>query len=407
VGESLGEYWARKHEELALLAEAAGERAPRVSTGAELCREKQRLRVELLGRALKEAPSLTESNLHGGPRGRFSYSYQRFDLRVRTRRFFEDVYALDARGGLSVGVWGGSGMGTITAALRAVDAWVPSPRRLLYPRDAYFETRNVLPRLERLLPNDDDDELRLGDFFYLDSVTAEDRFRLLSRGPIHALQLLFFDTTCYDAGSPMIGRVLDKCLAHRVPLLLLRSHLKLDVLATEYARLGSAVLWLPPRPARVHIKLARALRRQIIEELSLAGAMPQPPAFWPLYADARARALNQRRNQRMVEAQVRAGAELAARLPALEVGRPHHGCFLTILPRPSTEQAVHAQMRALVSEWNEAGLEARVAPSFGYDLIGVTVLNLAGGARLRIAVPDLADDDIDRLVEIAVRRLAG
>jgi hypothetical protein len=405
VGESLGEYWARKHEELALLAEAAGAPAVRVSTGAELWREKQRLRVEILSRALKEAPSLTESNLHGGPRGRFSYSYQRFDIRVRTRRFFQDVYALDARGGLSVGVWGGSGMGTITAALRALDAWVPSPRRLLYPRDAYFETKNVLPRLEQLLPNDDDDELRLGDFFYLDSVTAEDRFRLLERGPIHALQMLLFDTTCYDAGSPLIARVVDKCVAFRVPLLLLRSHLKLDVLATEHARLGSAVLWLPPRPSRVHIKLARALRRQMIEELSLAGAMPQPTAFWPLAADARARSLNQRRNQRMVEAQARAGELFAARLPALELVRPHHGCFLTLRPQPSTEQAVLAQMRALTEEWSAAGLEARVAPSFGYDLIGVTVLNLAGGARLRIAVPDLPDEDIDRLVEIAARRL--
>ena len=406
MGESLGEYWARKHEELALLAEAAGVPPPRVETGAALWQEKQRLRVELQARALRESPSLAESNLHGGPRGRFSYSYQRFDLRLRTRRFFQDVYALDARGGLSVGVWGGSGMGTITAALRALDAWVPSPRRLLYPRDAYFETRNVLPRLEQLLPNDDDDELRLGDFFYLDSVTTGDRFPLLERGPIHALQMLIFDTTCYDAGSPLIARVVDKCLAHRVPLLLLRSHLKLDVLATEYARLGSAVLWLPPRPSRVHIKLARALRRQMIEELSLAGAMPHPSAFWPLATDPRARALNQRRNQRMAEAQARAAQLLGARLPSLELTRPHHGCFFTVLPRPSTEQAVHAQMRALVAELSAAGVEARVAPSFGYDLTGVTVLNLAGGARLRIAVPDLADEDLDRLVEITARRLA-
>lgn len=304
---------------------------------------------------------------------------------------------MSALGGPALGVWGNSGMGVITGTLRAIDAWLPGARRLLVPPTLYFETRNLLPRLNRLLPQLDDDELRLGDIYYLDSVTNDDRFPLLERGKLHPIQLMVFDTTCYDAASPLIARVVERCRAERVPLFLLRSHMKLDLLGTEYARLGSAVLWLPPRPSPVLVKMAKKLRRALNDELALAGAMPTPLSFWPVARDARLRSLTARRNARMVEAQARATDAL--RPLAEELTAPHHGCFFMV-PTRRRHSAQPRQMSEVAARLNAGGIEARTAASFGYDLVGVTVLNLPGAPVLRISLPDLPDVEVDRAVEL-------
>jgi hypothetical protein len=395
VSESVEGYWQRKNAELALLAEHANIAAITVADAAALQREKLRLR------ALLFANGATESRIGGAPE-RFAYTYQRFDLRVRTRRWLEAVYAVDGRGGLSVGLYAGSGMGVISASLRAIDGWLKSPRRLLVPPDLYFETRKLLPRLQQLLPSGLEDELNVGDLYYLDSVTDADHFSDFARRPIELLQLVLFDTTCYDAGSPRIARAIERCAEARVPLLLLRSHMKLDQLGCEHARLGSAVLWLPPRPSRTLVKLARALRLAIFEELTLAGAMATPASFWPLEG-AKLRELTARRVERMVAAQKRAAAGLRER--GVEIVEPHHGCFLWLFPRTRPLFAAHELRRDLVSRLRAAGIDAATASSFGYDFTALTSLALPAGPAIRIAIADLPDVEVDRIVEIVAVEL--
>lgn len=408
--ETVAAYWTRKHEELAFLAGAARTELRRVSTGNALWHEKQRLRAALQSRVIGERPQLTESQLHANPPPddelpQLAWAYQRFDLRVRTRRFFETVYPLDVRGGISLGVWAASGMGVITATLRTLHDTLRAPRRILFADDAYFETRKLLSRLERFLPNADDDALLPGDFFYLDSVTDADHFpRLAAHASLAALQLVLFDTTCYDVGSPLIDRVVARCRAENVPLLCLRSHLKIDCLATEYARLGSAALLLPPRPSRTLVAFAQTLRFGIFYELATAGAMANPTAFLPFAQDPSFRALNARRNARMVEATAYLDERLSARL-GTQVIVPHHGCYLILRRSNPTEHRAADLLATLVTKLSAAGLEARPAPSFGYDLVGLTLLRRQG-MLVRIAVPDLPDDDLDRLAEIITREMS-
>jgi hypothetical protein len=392
----MGEYWERKNAELALLARAAGVPAPRVEDGAALFPEKQRLRAALLARAISADPTLTESAFDGAHRGgRFRYTYQRLDLRMRTRSFFDEVYALDRRRGPAFGLWGGSGMGTITALLRALDFGSGRPRRLLYPEDVYFEVRAVLPLLNNLLPNTDDDAFLDGDVFLLDSVTAEDHFPLLQK-PLQPLHLVLFDTTCYDAGSALIDRVIARCCDERVPLVLLRSHLKLDCMGTEYARLGSAVFWLPPKPSPSLVARLRILHNHFFDELRRAGATALPTALWPLAGDAEFRRLNSERNRGMVAAQLRAGAALSSRLPRMRITTPHHGCFLMFEPPRNREHQLIADRAQLVARLRAAGIPAVFAPSFGYDIVAMTLLQ----QKIRVAIPDLPDEAVDRLVDV-------
>jgi hypothetical protein len=170
--------------------------------------------------------------------------------------------------------------------------------------------------------------------------------------------------------------------------------LKLDLLATEYSRLGSALFWLPRRPPRATLAMVRALRDEMLTQLMLAGALATAPSLWPLARDPRLRALNTRRTARMVEAQARATRGLAERLPDMKVVSPHHGCFLCLHPRGGD---MFRDADLLAERLRAAGIEAKVAPSFGYDFVALTPLI---GNILRLAIADLPDDDVDRLVGV-------
>jgi hypothetical protein len=289
-------------------------------------------------------------------------------------------------------------MGTISAVMRALDAESGRPRRLLYAGDAYFELLSLLPLLENLLPNRDDDELFDGDIFYLDSVTTEDHFPLLQKS-LEKLHLILFDTTCYEIGSPLIERVIARAAEERVPLQMMRSHLKLDCLATEYARQGSAVFWLPPKPSPKLVERVRKLRHRLLEELARTGAMPYPTMLWPLGSDAEFRRLTRERHLRMMAAQRRAGRALLSAWSRVRVTEPHHGCFL-LLAAPATSQTQAARDRVQLAErLCAAGIEAHPAASFGYDFVSLTGLPFG---KLRLAISDLPDELVDRLVEIFV-----
>jgi hypothetical protein len=399
MGESRAEWWTRKRAECALLARAAGVEPAPPATRAELWMEKQRLRAALLARAFTSDPGLTESNFFGD-HGRFRYQYQRFNMTYRSPGFFEEVYGVDRLRGPAFGLWGGSGTGTITAALRTLDDEMERPRRLLHPRDCYFETRGVMPLLDRLLPNDDDDHFMDGDLFLFDSITVEDHFPFLQKS-LKPLSLILSDTTAYPPDSPLLQRLITRASEERVPLLLLRSHLKLDCLATEYARLGSAVFWMPEKPPLEMVARLRGLRDKLYAELVRAGAMALPTSLWPLHEDPEFHTLNSAWNRSRVAAQARVGAALSGVLPHVKVRAPHHGCFVLFDPRPRGR--CRRDLEGLLARFNEAGLPARNIPSFGFDIVALCVIPLETGDHLRISVPDLPDEDLEQLIEILRR----
>jgi hypothetical protein len=400
VSETVAEYWTRKRAELALLARAVGQDVPAATTRMEILRAKQRLRAALHAQVLLADPSLTESAFGPVHPGRFRYTYQRFNLRVATRGFFEDIYRVDRRRGPAFGLWGSSGTGMVTATLRALSDLLDRPRRLLFHNDGYFETRGVLPLLDKLLPNQDDDAFLDGDIFYLDSITVEDRFSLLERQSLKPLWLLLFDTTCYEIGSPLIDRVIARCAGERVPLLLLRSHLKLDFLATEYARLGSVCFWMPPRPPPSLVAQLKELKGGILNEQARAGSMVLPASLFPLSADPEFRALNAARYARIVAANRRAAAGLAQALSRVQVTLPHHGCFLFLETPNRRESRVVEDRDQLAARLSAAGIDACAAPSFGYDVVSFGILASGASVRLRVGISDLPDEDVDRLVQI-------
>ena len=415
--ETIADYWQRKRAEVALMRELCGVAEDGWPTGgAELLAEKQRLRARILARATLDHPEHTESNLTGGSeqtvgRARVAYSYLRWDGRWSSRRPAEEIYPPgDAPWPrtISIGLLTSSGMAAVSATLTALDRLVPAGTRLFIGQGSYFETTTFARGyLHNLQAPPERVGAEAGDVVLLDSITGTDWPAIFADRPLDPLTALILDTTCYDASSPRIAAIVARATADGVPLILVRSHIKLDCLGSEHGRLGSILLVLPRSASRARFSFARKLRREILDVLRLTGGAPFTPAqLFPPTSDPalleRYQRLNQRRNERLVASNARAVAAMAAAAhPTTFVEDFHHQLFFKIRTFLGDPARVRGHGDDLLARLRDAGLFALYAPSFGYDFIAVTLIVYAQKrAELRIALPDLATEDVDRFAAV-------
>ncbi len=404
-------YWERKNDEVALLREALGlDGGPAIVTVPDLVREKQRLRAHLIARFIAEHPSLTESNLgvdYGlDVDGTFvAFNYQRYDMILRRKPFAPWIHpSLASRRLCSLGFLTASGMSAVTAVLTALDLLHGEARPLYLAPGTYFETRQFAAGyLYQLKPVA---ELPAAPVhcgvLLLDSIAPEDPLAWLGARELAALCAVILDTTCYDVSSPEIERVVERCRAAGVPCVLVRSHLKIDSLGLEYARLGSIAIVLPRPCDGARARFVQHLRRRIRDFLIKVGAGFAIHSWFPLASHPTFRRLNRRRNALARENNLRCAAALAEIVhprAATRVIRYHHGRFF-FLHAPSADPGALA--RALL----EAGVCARPAPSFGYDFAAVT--RMMGpphqpGDSLRVSLPDCPAEELELCIETIAR----
>jgi hypothetical protein len=385
------------------LARAAHVETPAASTVDELVAQKRRLRAQIQGRFVASFPLYTESNLSGmAPRlggAPIYWSYRRFD-----QKLFPPVERIHPalKGRVAFTLYANSGMAAISAALDAIDSVADEGTPLGMPLDAYFESLRATRRCTRLRVSIDSAPRGI---HYVDSITTEDRTRFDARG----LLAVLFDTTCYDAASPRIAVLVDRCAEARVPCLLLRSHLKLDCLGLEYARLGSITFVLPPKPAREQVLFVKRVRLAAQDRLALTGGTFLPEALFPLDDDAEAQALNRARNEAIFANHAWAGPRLKAECAPTGVTLPHHGCFVILRPVLDSIWAGGRYLKRLIAALQQNGLAAREAPSFGYDLIAGTLLRVPERrmSSIRVALPDWDASMIARSVEVIAAEAAS
>jgi len=415
-------YLARKNAELAWLNARLRQPLPR--TPAEdpsaVVEQKFALRARLMAEAAERYRYLTETNsldedVQALPPFDLDYRYQRFDMVVRAPA----IYPVEGADFplIRAAQYASSGMGAITSLLLALDRAPVGANHLVGRRDLYFETQHVLRDLTSIdyVAVDPEGDLpaaaRALDghvTVLVDSITARDDCDLFERLEPGTVDLLLFDTTCYEVGSERIERAVRAAVRLDVPLVLLRSHVKIDFLGVEYGRLGSAVFLVTPMCTRETLHLFRALQQVCQRVMRLTGAAAVPLHLNPFLADPEFRAHNCARIARMVENNQRATGRVAAGLAdaPIHVSRYHHGLFFTLGLLPEGEEAmaqVIGHIRDLVDALRGQGLSVRYANSFGFDFAAVThyrdVRRLEG---IRVALPDHPTPLVDRLCEALV-----
>ncbi|WP_128925590.1 hypothetical protein [Bradyrhizobium guangxiense] len=415
--ESIQAYLDRKHEELRLLNDCLRHRldVPRPQSVDEVVRSKFQLTAALRAehelhewKATETAWSHTSAPV-SGPFA-FSYDYQRADLSVRGPSFYE----LD-RGCTSTALYTASGMAAISAVLLASAQIVEKADILVLP-GSYGETleliRSLVPHLRLVALS-----LPLGDAFaaansprilLLDSCSFAGAFEAALGHDGSGLDLLVFDTTCFTGRAGRIRRVLRWARRNGIPVVLVRSHNKLDSLGAEYGRLGSAVFVHGNEHRRRErrpdwTRLAAETRNAV----RLLGGAALPAHFPPFVGSAVYWVLTKRR----VAAILRNGRSTArcftAKLPALS-GELHfaHGLYVTLRgKRPLDEASARQAAEDMSNELREEGFPIRHAGSFGFDFAATEWFHDATTDQysVRVAVPDLPSELWDDLAAAIAR----
>ncbi len=407
--ESLAAYFDRKHEELWVLNQCL--RTPldvvRPRSVVEIIGNKFRLTAALKAQHELDDWAFTETAWAHGRRRRsgpfeFSYDYQRADLDVQGPSF----YTLDPGVGGAV-IYTASGMAAISALLLA-SAHIFDKADILVLPGSYSETQEVIEGYARhLRPVTVKGVLgRTGDaaasrrILLLDSSAPADAFADALRSAIPALDLLIFDTTCFSAGSGRIRQVLRRAREWDVPVVMVRSHTKLDSLGVEYGRLGSAMFIARPDAAAPD---PTPLSTEMRNAVRLLGSAAVPAHFPPYMGTPAYRELSRRRMAAVLRNSRRSQRYLASALADF-AAQPHlaQGLYLPLAGNsPLDEEAARRIAAAISDDLSREGFAICHAGSFGFDFAATEWFcnRITSQYCVRIAVPDLPTELWDDLTK--------
>lgn len=403
--ETIEAYLARKFDELKLLncflSNPMSMRPPK--SVHEVIERKFHLSAALKAEHTLQDWSLTETawaysaRPHSGP-FEFEYDYQRADLKVRGPSFYSMQNGADGET-----VYASSGMAAISALLMA-SADVFSEADIFVGANSYAETIELIDGYAKHLnrveigrpPDDIPVRSSRSRILLVDSCTPTSSFDAIVRSVQRSFDLVVFDTTCFAGGSSRIGRILGFARAAMIPVVMVRSHNKLDSLGVEYGRLGSAVFI----DSRDHADTAKPrLQQRLMEEmrksLRLFGGAALPAHFPPYVGGTDYRALTDKRVALILQNCRRTARYFSTRLAGLTNELDFaHGLYLTLDPGEAiNEKQARDTIQEMCSDLRKAGLALRHAGSFGFDFAAAEWGrdSLRDRYVVRIAVPDLPE----------------
>lgn len=326
----------------------------------------------------------------------FRYDYQRADLEVRGPPFYdpEDL-------GASETIYTSSGMAAISALLLASAEILGKADMLTLP-GSYGETLEFVQsyaRHFRLITVEHPLDGALGSscsprVLLLDSCIDASAFEAILRCASPTLDLLVFDTTCFASRSGRIRRVLRWARRWDIPVVMVRSHTKLDSLGAEYGRLGSAVFvrW-DESAVRARGKRREQLPAETRNAIRLLGGAALPAHFPPYVGTTDYQRLAKKRVAAILRNGRRTARCFASELAAWPAELNFtHGLYVTLgTTRFLDEAAARRAAEDMSDDLSRKGFPIRHAGSFGFDFAATEWFhNSANGQySVRVAIPDL------------------
>jgi hypothetical protein len=379
VMETVEAYSVRKKQELDLLNHFLGDplkiRSPR--SVAEVIQQKFHLAAALKAEHVLHDWALTETAWTHSHRPRsgpfdFRYDYQRADLEVRGPSF----YGFEDQSGSNT-VYTGSGMAAISSLLMATASVFPEADIITMP-NSYGETNELIDghakhlnriELRRSLAEITHFHRPRPRILSLDSCTSAGAFEAIVKCVQPRLDLVVFDTTCFSGGSGHVVRALNWARAATIPIVMLRSHTKLDSLGVEYGRLGSAVFAHGPHVGGAGQRLLQALLTEMRNAVRLFGGAALPAHFPPYVGAPVYRSLTNRRVAAMLRNNRRTMRHFSAALAGSSAELHFaHGLYVTLASaRTLDENGARDVVAELCTDLSRRGLPLRHAGSFGFD----------------------------------------
>ena len=398
-------YWQRKAQELEYLerfAEPLTDPAPSEDLKA-LRGAARSLRERILLRQVKQTAKLPETSVGQFrrfelPNGPVAYAYQRYDLRRVDVQWLQEIYFANAEERFSDGLFYSCGMSGIASILAVITrrGW----QRVQFSKEGYFESfvlaRDFFQQIE--VQQVDDVFSSEAEVLWLDTLSPQWPVFPEQRG---RLGLIVVDTTCVEPDSERVEQWLTEAARLGCPLVMVRSHLKLDTFGFELGRLGSIVAVAPdddPKPTEEFIAELILARRSFGAGFHLA-------SLYPWLGDPKfARLARQRTEAIRTATQLLIEFLEAERRPGdrFEIHQREHDIFLVVITnldaianetcRENPDQFVHGIVATQIArKCAQDDLPAIAATSFGLDQIAMLdYVNMHDGQHhLRVSGADI------------------
>ncbi|TYL85610.1 hypothetical protein FXB40_42775 [Bradyrhizobium rifense] len=400
--ETMDTYLRRKHEELRLL-DACLDR-PLASPPPQSIDEVIALKFKLTAaiRAQHDLKDWTTTETAWSHRRKssdspfeFRYDYQRADLNVAGPSFYDlgDDISCET-------IYTSSGMASISGLMLALSHVFLRADMVVLP-GTYGETLEFIQGYARYLNVIPPGGAVLGKpapnaphrILLLESCALAKDFEACLRSSWSQFDLCIFDTTCFYGGSSRVRRALQKAGRDGVPVVMVRSHTKLDSLGAEYGRLGSTTFvrcrkkdtWCSSRLGKLAEEMRKAVR--------LLGGAALPAHFPPYVGNTAYRSLSAKRVAAMLRNGRRTARHFRKVLGNLTAELDFvHGLYFTLTcRRPLDERGARQAASKMSDDIGRAGFPMRHAGSFGFDFAAIEWCHdvHTGGFAVRIAVPDL------------------
>ncbi len=258
----------------------------------------------------------------------------------------------------------------------------------------YFESRQLMKNFLRLESTEK--------FSFIDSAASDFSWDILLE---HVKkEILVFDTTCVERDSPMIGKFLETVAANRTPVILTRSHLKLDSFGLEYGNLGSALILNPEQFPPIRSDIERPSDWKSVSDAvkgtgAYLGHFTTVDAIYPFLLSEKVNALNSSRLMRIRENNRRLHQFFISR--GMSPGLRPHEYFLELTRKGAPEKLLPPLIEKLRLG---SAFPLFYSDSFGFDFSSANLYQDYYGEKgthvLRLAAPDLVASEFEEYLPL-------
>lgn len=305
----------------------------------------------------------------------FTYNYQRYDSTLEYKDFEKNFYNIDKIN--SKTIFTNCGMSSIFAVLFSL--FNSGKYNIIYEKDTYFETQKIIKELK----------LNKGKkVFYLDTISNN-----FSLNPNLKNKIIIIDTTCYHSHS--FKKMICQLLKNNNFLILVRSHVKLDMLGMEYSYLGSIVFCVPEKINNRKFKCYKKIIQNTMNCCGNIGLLANQDNIFPLLCNSELVELNKERITR-IKNNNRYFYNCNKKLKNLFLHS--HELFLTVILEEYKVGDIINMIKKYAEDSN--GLFYYSA-SFGFDYIAMdTYFDLNTNKNtIRISIGDVDKETLDKFID--------
>ncbi len=312
------------------------------------------------------------------------YEYQRYDMDVRLTDFLNIFYDLNE---INYDyVFTNCGMSSLYATLCALDKL---SYNLKYAGNIYVETERLIDDYIQIEKNKYNKNVLL-----IDTVCFSSLLNILKDIQLKQYDLFIVDTTLYlyDELKPII----EQLNSYNKPIILVKSHTKLDMLGNEWSKLGSICI------INSDNEFAKKFMKEVRIALSFIGGFAYLEDLPLFFSNEKFKEVIYDRNKIIKNNTIYIYNKLKNKVNNCEIIKPYHNMFVLIKPNKfidykTLENDIHTFT-------NSTKLKDLVcyADSFGLDCFGINGYyeNMSAETEvIRISPSDYPTEICDQIVE--------